>query len=144
MNKAATILPNIKIYAIRLLPGEDLINALQDLATTQEINAGWIMSAVGSFTKFSIRFADQPQPVTGSGHFEMVGLTGVISNRGCHLHIIIADENGLLKGGHLSQGCIIYTTAEIIVGYTDKYTFDRIKDGSTPWQELLIEENNTH
>lgn len=144
MNEAATILPNIDIYAIRLLPGEDLIKQLQQIAQVRSIEAGWIVSAVGSLTDFSIRFANQPHPTQGSGHFEIIALSGIVSVKGCHLHILIADEQGQVRAGHLTAGCIIYTTAEIIIGFTNKYAFNRACDGSTPWKELVIVEKHTH
>ena len=143
MNKAATILPNIGVYAIRLFPGEDLIQRLQQIAEEQGISAGWIMSAVGSLTEYSIRFANQSQPDQSRGYFEIASLNGIVSNKGCHLHITIADTKGHVQGGHVSKGNVIYTTAEIILGYTDKYIFDRKHDGSTPWKELSIEEKPT-
>lgn len=143
MNEAATILPNIDIYAIRLLPGQDLIKSLQHIAEEKSIDAGWIASAVGSLTEYSIRFANQSQPAHASGHFEIIALNGTVSAKGCHLHIMIADEKGDVKAGHLTAGTIIYTTAEVIIGFSNKYVFNRINDGSTPWKELSIEEKHS-
>ena len=96
------------------------------------------MSCVGSLTDYSIRFANQPKASAGSGHFEIVSLTGTISINGLHLHISISDNTGKTIGGHLMEGCKIYTTAEIILVESGKYIFNRIKDGSTPWEELQI------
>ena len=143
MNEAATILPNMKVYPIRLLPGQDLIKQLHQTAVSSDINAGWILSAVGSLTKYYIRFANQSQPAIASGHFEILALNGIVSDKGCHLHIMISDENGNVRGGHVLSGCIIYTTVEIIIGYTDGYTFDRAYDSSTGYKELAIVEKPT-
>jgi uncharacterized protein len=43
-------------------------------------------------------------------------------------------------GGHLMDGCKIYTTAEIVISSSNDYIFKREKDGSTPWEELQVGE----
>jgi predicted DNA-binding protein with PD1-like motif len=128
----------ISTYAIRLRPGDDLKNGIEKVVQEKNIQAGWMATVVGSLTKYSIRFANQPNPGTGQGHFEIVSLTGTLSTGGSHLHISISDNTGKTIGGHLTEGCIVYTTAEIIIQATDKYEFSRSKDGTTPWEELQI------
>jgi len=46
-------------------------------------------------------------------------------------HICISDSTGKTIGGHLLEGCKIYTTAEIVIGTTTTYEFTRKKDGKT-------------
>ncbi len=128
------------IYAFRLTPGQDLKQEIQKFVTEKKITAGWINTCVGSLTQYNIRFANQPNSSTGSGHFEIVSLTGTVSTNGSHIHISISDSTGKTIGGHLTEGCKIYTTAEIVIGSTADYIFKREKDGSTPWEELQVEE----
>ena len=45
---------------------------------------------------------------------------------------------GQTIGGHLLEGCKVYTTVEVVIAATDKYVFKRENDGSTPWKELQI------
>jgi predicted DNA-binding protein with PD1-like motif len=52
------------------------------------------------------------------------------------------DSTGKTIGGHLQEGCIIYTTAEIIIGEPKKVVFKREKDGTTPCDELQIEKKD--
>ena len=127
-------------YAIRLKPGMDLKKSIQDFVNEKKIHAGWISTCAGSLTNYSIRFANQPKADTGSGHFEIVSLVGTLSANGSHLHISISDSTGKTMGGHLQEGCIVYTTAEIIIQSSNKFLFKREKDGTTPWEELKIEE----
>ena len=63
----------------------------------------------------------------GTGHFEIVGLTGTLSKNGSHMHISISDSTGKTIGGHLLKGCIVYTTAEIILQSTTELNFKREK-----------------
>ncbi len=133
----------ISTAAFRLKPGEDLKAGIEKIVKEKAINAGWVATCSGSLTDYAIRFANQPDASTGSGHFEIVSLTGTVSVNGSHLHLSISDSTGRTIGGHLTPGCKVYTTAEIVLQYTDKYTFTREKDGSTPWEELQVKENNT-
>lgn len=125
-------------YVFRLLPATDLRLSIENFVSQHKIQAGWIVSCAGSLTEYSIRFANQPAASVGSGHFEIVSLTGTVSVNGSHLHIGIADRTGKTIGGHLAEGCKIYTTAEIVLVESEKYIFRREKDGSTSWKELLI------
>ena len=125
-------------HAIRLRPDQDLRKAIQQYVNEHHIKAGWIVTCAGSLTEYNIRFANMQQGTTGKGHFEVVSLTGTISENGSHLHLSIADSTGRTIGGHLLEGCKIYTTAEIVLVESGSLIFTREKDGSTPWEELQI------
>ena len=127
-------------YILRLLPGEDLKISIQRFVEVKKIYAGWIVTCVGSVREYAIRFANEKQPGKGAGYFEIISLSGTLSVNGSHLHICISDNTGKTLGGHLMEGCIIYTTAEIVVMKSGKYIFTRENDGSTPWNELQVKE----
>ena len=127
-------------YVFRLKPGMDLKKSIQQFVEKNHIKAGWIATCVGSLTTYSLRFANQSQISSASGHFEMVSLTGTVSENGSHLHLAVSDSTGKTIGGHLADGNIIYTTAEIVIQSSNRYVFKRENDGTTPWQELKIEE----
>ncbi len=129
------------VYAFRLKPGEDLQKGLENVVKQNNIKAGWINTCVGSLTDYQIRFANQPKGDTGSGHFEIVSLVGTLSINGSHIHLSISDSTGKTIGGHLMEGCKIYTTAEIVITATDKFNFERAEDGTTPWKELQIKKS---
>ena len=131
---------NNKVYVFRLKPGEDLRNSIEAIVKEKNIEAGWINTCVGSLTDYTIRFANQQEGIRGSGHFEIVSLTGTVSVNGSHLHISISDSTGKTIGGHLLEGCKIYTTAEIVIGISSAYEFKREKDDTSPWKELQVKE----
>lgn len=133
---------DITIHSFRLKPGEDLQQCIQQLADEQQIQAGWIGTCVGSLTKYNIRFANASTADSGNGYFKIVSLTGTVSCNGSHLHIALADAAGKTIGGHLCEGCIVYTTAEIVILSTSKFIFKREVDGSTPSMELQIKPNS--
>ena len=126
-------------HAIRLLPGKDVKKEIQSFVEKNHIKAGWIATCVGSLTHYQIRFANQNKGFSDSGHFEIVALSGTLSENGSNLHIAVSDSTGKTIGGHLMENCIVYTTAEIIIQESKKHVFKREKDGSTPWEELQIE-----
>jgi uncharacterized protein len=129
----------MKTIAFRLLPGQDLRMGIDSVVKKNNIQAGWILSGVGSLTKFNMRFANMQNNTTETGHFEIVSLTGTVSANGGHLHISVSDGTGKTIGGHLLKENIIYTTAEIVIGYDEKMKFTRVKDGTTPFEELKVD-----
>jgi len=131
----------LKSHPIRLRPSSDLKKDIEAYVKAATIKAGWISTCVGSLTDYNIRFANQQQGTKGSGHFEIVSLTGTLSVNGCHLHISISDSTGKTIGGHLLESNFVYTTAEIIIIEDDAFEFTREKDGSTPWAELQIKKD---
>lgn len=130
----------IRTFAFRLKPGQDLKEGIETQVRRFNIQAGWVATAVGSLTDYQLRFANQSKRVTASGHFEIVSLVGTLSPKGSHLHLSVSDSTGATIGGHLLQGCKVYTTAEIVLQVTYKYQFDRKKDGTTPWEEWQVKE----
>src|SRR5258706_6287807 len=75
-----------KIHALRLKPGQDLKKELTEFVKRENIEAGWIITCVGSLTQTNLRFANQPEGIKSNGHFEIVSLVGTLSVNGSHLH----------------------------------------------------------
>ncbi|MEH1767062.1 MAG: PPC domain-containing DNA-binding protein [Nostoc sp.] len=132
----------MKVFAIRLKPHDDLRQSLKNFVKQEDIKAGFILSAIGSLEAAKIRFANQEVSTLLTGKFEIIALNGTISTTGVHLHIAISDREGKTTGGHLDDGCIIYTTAEIVIGASEKFTFNRTFDQQTGYQELEIIPDN--
>ncbi|WP_026734219.1 PPC domain-containing DNA-binding protein [Fischerella sp. PCC 9605] len=128
----------MNVVAIRLKPNEDLRQTLKNFALNQNIKAGFILTAIGSLKQATIRFANQEISTVLTDKFEILSLNGTIANTGVHLHIAIADQQGKTIGGHLDDGCIIYTTAEIVIGIAEDFTFLRTIDEQTGYKELEI------
>ena len=128
----------VKTHAFRLKPGTDLKKEIETYVKANNIKAGWIATCAGSLTQCHIRFANQPEGTKGSGHFEIVSLSGTVSANGSHIHISISDSTGKTIGGHLLDSNLVYTTAEIVLQEDDDLVFAREKDGTTPWEELQI------
>jgi predicted DNA-binding protein with PD1-like motif len=126
------------IHAIRLKPGQDLRKEIEAYVLSEKIEAGWIITCVGSLTQTNLRFANQPAGRMASGHVEIVSLVGTVSTNGCHLHLSVSDSLGQTVGGHLLENNLVYTTAEIVIGQSEHLQFTREKDGTTDWPELQV------
>src|SRR5512141_1225642 len=98
-------------YTFRLKSGQDLFDAIQVFAKERHIEAGCVLSGVGSLKRAALRLANRDSYSVYNGHFEIVSITGTVSIHGSHLHISISDEDGKTIGGHFESGCKIYTTA---------------------------------
>lgn len=129
----------MQVLARRLPPDADLRLSIQQWMQQEAIAAGWIMSGIGSLRQAALRLANQPNPTILTGHFEMLSLSGTVSQQGLHLHGAIANSQGEVLGGHICEGCIIYTTAELVIGVTDQLYFRRTPDPTTGFLELTIE-----
>jgi predicted DNA-binding protein with PD1-like motif len=127
-----------KIHALRLVPGEDLRASVITFARGNNIAAAFILSCAGSLAQTSIRFANQKATAVKNGFFEIISLNGTLSKDGCHLHIAIANEKGEVIGGHVMDGNIINTTAEIVIGEIPGLVFSREHDRTTGYAELKI------
>ncbi|MBD1928236.1 DNA-binding protein [Trichocoleus sp. FACHB-90] len=133
----------MKIFAVRLKPNQDLRKSLKEFGVQQGIKAGFILTAIGSLKLATIRFANQNSSTVLNDKFEILSLNGTLANTGIHLHIAISDKQGKTIGGHLDNGCIIYTTAEIVIGESENFTFIRTLDEQTGYQELEILPNTS-
>ena len=129
----------LKTYALRLRPGDDLRQQLLAFTQAHDIRAGAVVTCVGSLTVASLRLANQAGPTEYRGHFEIVSLVGTLSTAGSHLHLAIADSTGRTLGGHLLDGCRVYTTAEIVLGELPALEFRRETDPTFGYKELSVQ-----
>ena len=74
---------------------------------------------------------------------EIVSLMGTVSEHGCHLHASFSREDLSAFGGHLLPGCIVNTTAEIVLLELEDFAFDRRPDPETGYDELTVTYWNT-
>jgi len=128
----------MKEHAFRLVKGDDLKKSLEKYTIDNNIRAGAVISGVGCLYEAVIRDASGVSCVTLKQKLEIVSLTGTLSLDGCHIHISVSDEQLKTYGGHLKDGCLINTTAEIVIFELDSYIFSREMDEGTGYKELFI------
>ncbi|WP_227687256.1 PPC domain-containing DNA-binding protein [Spirosoma arboris] len=125
-------------YSFRLRPGQDLKKELDTFVHQERVEAGAVLTCVGSLTDVSLRLANQTESSLWRGHFEIVSLVGTLSTNGSHIHLLVSDSTGRTLGGHLMEGCKIYTTAELVIAVMTDITYAREVDPVFGYRELVV------
>lgn len=128
----------IRIHALRLLPGQDIRKELESYVMKEKIEAASILSAVGSVKDGFLRYSDQKEFTRIEGPLEVVSLSGTLSMHGMHLHASFSDAEGKTLGGHFGEGNLVYTTLEVVIGEYPQLIFKRPMDEKTGYKELNI------
>ena len=124
--------------ALRLRPGDDLRGALEAAFAGRPERAGFVVACVGSLSRAALRYAGRDDASVTEGPLEIIALSGTLSPDGPHLHASVADAAGRMTGGHVLPGCVVRTTAEVVLGLTDAVAFSRPVDPATGYAELSI------
>ena len=129
---------SVEVLAVRLCPGADVRRELEVLAISKTISAAAIIGSVGSLAHVCLRYASQDVPTELAGKHEILSLSGMLSQDGVHLHMMVADSQGNCRGGHVVYGCQVYTTLELAIALLPEIHFQRVFDPSTGFKELQI------
>jgi predicted DNA-binding protein with PD1-like motif len=106
----------IRADAFRLTPGTDLRAELERLTGLLGLRAGCIVSCAGSLSQARLR---------------MAGAAGEAE--------VFAARRVPCVGGRLVQGCVVNTTAELVIGELPELEFHRQPDPVTGYNELSVQ-----
>ena len=123
---------------LRLSPGDDLRAALDEAFHARGLSAAFVLQGIGSLSIARLRFAGRDAAAELRGDLEILTLAGTLSAQGPHLHMSVSDAEGRVSGGHVTPGCIVRTTAEIIVANLPGERYAREHDAATGFAELVI------
>jgi predicted DNA-binding protein with PD1-like motif len=127
------------VHPLRLAPGDDLRAAVEDVLRQRDLHAAFVIQGIGSLSVAQLRFAGAEAPSELRGDLEIVSLAGSVSPDGAHLHMSVADARGQVFGGHVAIGCMVRTTAELLLALLPEHRFARKLDPATGFMELVIE-----
>ena len=133
----------MKELAVRLKKGEDLKLSIEALCKENKADTAVVLSGVGCLYKARIRMAKAESFFEADDDFEIVSLTGTVSKGKAHIHISLSDSKGRLVGGHLSEGCLINTTCELVLGVLEEYKSQRVFDEKTGYDEIIFEKEGS-
>jgi predicted DNA-binding protein with PD1-like motif len=125
---------------LRLAPGADLRGELEDVLRRRGARAAFVLAGIGSLHRARLRLAGREQLEDLDGDLEILTLAGSLAPAGAHLHMSVADATGRVLGGHVSHGCVVRTTAEVLVVVLPGWSFAREADSATGFPELVIRE----
>ena len=132
----------MKTLPLRLTPGQDLRTALEAALLSHNCRAAFVLSGIGSLSTAGLRFAGAQQPERLTGEMEILSLSGTVAfdcvKSSSHLHMAISTATGLVLGGHVAAGCIVRTTAEVLLALLPEWEFAREPDAATGFDELVV------
>ncbi|MTV39705.1 PPC domain-containing DNA-binding protein [Duganella radicis] len=123
---------------LRLHPGDDLRASVVAALLASGHEAGFVLQGIGSLRVAQLRYAGQPACAELRGDLEILTLAGSLSSDGAHLHMSVSDADGRVWGGHVGAGCIVRTTAELLLVLLPGQRFTREHDLRTGYPELKI------
>ncbi|MBL8522447.1 MAG: DNA-binding protein [Betaproteobacteria bacterium] len=129
----------MNVHILRLHPGDDLRESLTALPDALDVDAAFILSAIGSLKPAVLRYAGAKAGTMIEGDTEVLSLAGTLARRaagGPHVHMAVSDAQGAVFGGHLMAGSIVRTTAEIVIGIAPDWRLTREADAQTGFREL--------
>ena len=108
----------MKTYAFRLHRGDDLRLALTRFARENHLRGAVVLSCVGCLSHWRLRDASGVNMQEKTEQVEIVSAT---------------------IGGHLAEGCIVNTTAEIVLLELEDVAFGAAYDADTGYDEITIQ-----
>ncbi|MGF6770338.1 putative DNA-binding protein with PD1-like motif [Paraburkholderia sp. GAS199] len=132
----------MQAYPLRLSPGDDLRLVLENALRQLGLQAAFVIQGIGSLSVAQLRFAGVDLPTELRGDLEILTLGSSLSVDGAHLHMSVSDSRGSVSGGHVAHGCVVRTTAEILLALLPDHRFSREHDPQSGFLELSIGARN--
>ncbi len=123
---------------LRLVPGADQRAALEDIVRSRACSVVFGLQGICSLSVAQLRYAFIDEPAELRGDLEILTRVWSLSVDGAHLHMSVSDRDGRVFGGHVAKGCIVRTTAEILVAELAEHRFSRETDPLTGFPELVV------
>ncbi|HZE92304.1 MAG TPA: PPC domain-containing DNA-binding protein [Rhizobacter sp.] len=128
----------MRMLPLRLTPGQDLRLALETAVREQGCKAAFVLSGIGSLSEASLRYAGACEATHLGADLELLTLAGTLGSGGSHLHASLSTAAGQVVGGHVAPGCIVRTTAEVLLALLPEWDFARAPDARTGHAELVV------
>jgi len=140
-----------KVAMLRILPGSDIIEGIEDTCRDLQINSGAIACCIGSLQRASFLIAvplnnkigaGYSEPKTVDGPLEFLSAQGMIGEEEdggifVHLHGVLSDGDGEVCGGHLIKGeNPVLITCEIMISAVEGVRIKRRYDPETEMKLL--------
>jgi uncharacterized protein len=128
----------LRTLPLRLPPASDLRREIERAVSALPEQAGFVLSGIGSLAQANLRFAAAESPSLFVEPLEVLTLGGSVTPEGAHLHASVSTASGRVLGGHLGYGCLVRTTAEVLVAILPEWKLSREHDPASGYKELTI------
>ena len=123
---------------LRLPPGADLRREIEQAVVGLPEQCGFVLSGIGSLAQANLRFAAAESSTLFVEPLEVLSLAGSVTPEGAHLHASVSTASGNVLGGHVSYGCIVRTTAEVLIAVLPEWSLSREHDAVSGYKELKV------
>lgn len=123
-----------RVIVGKILPGEDLIDAVTEIVKKHEIKSG-LINIIGALKQFTIGYFNlhtkQYNFKTFNEDVELISCMGNVAYKDgepmIHLHVTVGKDDFSMLAGHLSQPSIISVTGEVYI-YEIAQKLNRVND----------------
>ena len=141
-----------KVVIIRVLPGCDIIEAVEDVCNRLDVRTGSISCCIGSLKKASFVVLVPLKNKIGAGYSEKNIIDGPLefcSAQGMigqeedgklfvHMHGLLSDKHGNIHGGHLIKGeNPVLITCEMMINQVEGIRMSRTYDPEVDMKVLM-------
>ena len=120
-----------RVVAVRMSPGENVMQGLENACAEYGINNAIILSGMGSLDgceylvpiplpdkKAGYGYGD---PIKVTDSVSVTGVSGMIchdddGNPLFHVHVNVSDNSGTVRGGHLTENNTVLLTFDVVIG----------------------------
>jgi uncharacterized protein len=113
-----------ELILARFDPGEKLLEGIRDLIKQENLHTGVVVSGIGTLSDCRIHetVAGYPPNLMTrhqhyrelKGSYEIASIQGIIADGEPHLHITLCEGDSTVAG-HIEDGCIVLTLAELAI-----------------------------
>ncbi|MDP2871150.1 MAG: DNA-binding protein [Bacillota bacterium] len=147
-----------RVLVARMGPGVELLRGLTELVEREGLRYAVILGGAASLRQVrlrNVRVTPETWPIRDThrvfvdlpGPLELLSISGNVSRRPdgsihLHAHVVVStggQQPGLAYGGHLVEGAVVLSTAEIAVAEITGIALSRRMDGETRTLELFPE-----
>jgi predicted DNA-binding protein with PD1-like motif len=121
-----------------LPPACDLRREIERAVSALPERSAFVLLAIGSLTQANLRFAAAESPTLLVEPLEVLSLAGSVTPQGAHLHASVSSADGRVLGGHLGYGCVVRTTAEVLLAVLPEWELSRAHDPISGYNELAV------
>jgi predicted DNA-binding protein with PD1-like motif len=135
-----------EIFCVYMQYGEDFHECVEKAARDKEVDAGAILSGIGTFDVARIHhivdteFPASDKFVTLEGPVELCSVDGIIAARKPHMHCTMALRGGELFAGHLEPGCRVLYLAEVVIAKFSGAALERDRHPELGTPRLKVKE----
>ena len=123
---------------LHLSPGCDLRREIEQAVLAVAGQSVFVLSGIGSLTQANLRFAGAESPTLLAEPMEVLSVAGSATSQGAHLHASVSTASGQVLGGHVAYGCLVRTTAEVLLAVLPEWQLSREHDSVSGYSELAV------